>query len=173
MGNDLGAVGELLCMSLKYKAAQRLSVLAGVVGAVAAAFVGPAQAVPSDQVVQFNPTLVRVPGQGCAAIVNAETVPQPQVGVFGVKVRITQTGSGCDAWRVAVRWKNLDSGITNGQSAKVVNGVVEAPDSVIVGFGTGPGAGRVEAEIVATADLYPSNPELDQLSGKAWFTLNK
>ncbi len=146
------------------------------VAAVAAlvGFGGSAGAVPSDQVTQFNPTLARVPGNGCAAIVNAETVPQPQAGVVGVRVKITQTGSSCEAYRIAFRWKNLDTGATGGQSQKVdANGVIDAPDGVIVGMGTAPGTGRVEASIVATADLYPSNPELEQLSGMAWFTLNK
>ncbi|WP_245669200.1 hypothetical protein [Nocardia speluncae] len=90
-------------------------------------------------------------------------------------MKITQTGSSCEPYRVAIRWKNLDSGTTGGQSQKVgANGVIETgPDSVITGMGLGPGVGRVEATIVATADLYPQHPELEQLSGMAWFTLNE
>lgn len=150
----------------------------GVAAAAAVAAVvgvtGPAAALPSDPVVQFQPTLARVPGNNCAAIINAETVPQPKAGHLGVRVKIVQTGQDCAGYRVAVRWKNLDTGVENGQSHTVdSNGVVNATDGVITGMGMGPGPGRVEAEIVATADLYPHHPELEQLSGRAWFTLNK
>lgn len=176
--NKSPSVREVLGMSLKSDRGQRVSARVGVaaVAAVAAltGFSGSAGAVPSDQVVQFNPTLARVPGNGCSAIINAETVPQPQAGVVGVRVKITQTGSACEPYRVAFRWKNLDTGATGGQSHKAdATGLLDATDGVIVGMGTAPGTGRVEATIVATADLYPSNPELEQLSGMAWFTLNK
>ncbi|MFC4375356.1 hypothetical protein ACFO5K_14745 [Nocardia halotolerans] len=165
-------------MSLKSKKRQRVSVRVGVAAAAAAAalvgFSSPATALPSDQVVQFNPTLARIPGNGCAAIINAETVPQPQAGHLGVRVKIVQTGENCSPYRVAVQWKNLDTGRENGQSHTVdSNGVINATDGVITGMGMGPGPGRVEAKIVATADLYPHHPELDQLSGRAWITLNE
>lgn len=179
MVNDLGASGEFQNMSLKSTQRQRVSVQVGVAAAAAVAalvgFSGPATALPSDQVVQFNPTLARVPGNGCAAIINAETVPQPQAGQLGVRVKIVQTGENCEGYRVSVRWKNLDTGVANGQSHKVdSNGVIEhAPDGVITGMGMAPGPGRVEATIVATTDTYPNHRDLEQLSGMAWITLNK
>jgi hypothetical protein len=166
-------------MSLKRARGKQVSLQVGVAAAAAVAalvgFSGPAAAVPSDQVTQFNPTLARVPGLGCSAIINAETVPQPGVGDLGVKVNITQVGADCGPYRVAIRWKNLDTGATGGQTHKVLaNGVLEyAPGNVITGMGMAPGAGRVEATLVATADQYPSHPELEQLSGMAWITLNK
>lgn len=165
-------------MSLKSTQGQRVSVRVGVAAAAAVTalvgFSGPAAAAPSDQVVQFNPTLARIPGNGCAAIINAETVPQPQAGQLGVRVKIVQTGQNCEVYRVSVRWKNLDTGVANAQSHKVdSNGVIEhAPDGVITGMGMGPGVGRVEATIVATTDTYPNHYDLEQLSGKAWITLN-
>ncbi|GGN75981.1 hypothetical protein GCM10011610_20850 [Nocardia rhizosphaerihabitans] len=179
MVNDLRASGEFQNMSLKSTQRQRVSVQVGVAAAAAVAalvgFSGPATALPSDQVVQFNPTLARVPGNGCAAIINAETVPQPQAGQLGVRVKIVQTGENCEGYRVSVRWKNLDTGVANGQSHKVdSNGVIEhAPDGVITGMGMAPGPGRVEATIVATTDSYPNHWDLEQLSGMAWITLNK
>ncbi|MFC4125482.1 hypothetical protein [Nocardia rhizosphaerae] len=176
--NDLRVARENTNMSLKSTQSQRVSVRVGVAAAAAVAalvgFSSPAAALPSDQVVQFNPTLARIPGNGCAAIINAETVPQPQAGHLGVRVKIVQTGQNCEVFRVAVRWKNLDTGNTNGQSHKVVDGVVEhAPDGVITGMGMGPGPGRVEATIVATTDSYPHHMDLEQLSGMAWITLGE
>ncbi|TDP42288.1 hypothetical protein [Nocardia ignorata] len=165
-------------MSLKSKQGQRVSVQVGVAAAAAVTalvgFSGPAAALPSDQVVHFVPTLVRVPG-GCSAIVNAETVPQPQAGHLGVRVKIIQDGQNCQPYRISVRWKNLDTGRENSQSHRVdANGVIEqAPDGVITGFGMGPGPGRVEAKIVATTDTYPQHYDLEQLSGQAWITLNQ
>lgn len=175
--NDLRASREIRSMSLKSTQGQRVSVQVGVAAAAAVAalvgFSSPAAALPSDQVVQFNPTLARTPGNGCAAIINAETVPQPQAGQLGVRVKIVQTGQNCEPYRVSVRWKNLDTGVSNGQSHKVVDGVVEhAPDGVITGMGMAPGPGRVEATIVATSDTYPNHHDLEQLSGMAWITLN-
>lgn len=135
-------------------------------------FSGPAAALPSDPTVQFTPTVSRTPGANCAAILNAWTVPQPQSGQFGVKVKITQTGDFCQTYRVAVHWRNLDTGRTNAQSHRVVNGVVEhAPDGVITGMGMGPGAGRVEAWIVTTDETLPEHRELEHISGRANFTL--
>lgn len=108
MGNELWASREIRCMSLKSTQGQRVSVRVGVAAAAAVAalvgFSGPAAALPSDQVVQFNPTLARLPGNGCAAIINAETVPQPQAGQLGVRVKIVQTGQNCEVYRVSVRW---------------------------------------------------------------------
>ncbi|SFL97109.1 hypothetical protein [Nocardia asteroides] len=178
MGNDRRVGREIADMSLKSTQGQRVSVRVGVAAAAAVTalvgFSGPATALPSDQVVQFNPTLARIPGTGCAAIINAETVPQPQAGQLGVRVKIVQTGESCDVYRVSVRWKNLDTGVANAQSHKVdSNGVIEhAPDGVITGMGMAPGPGRVEATIVATTDTYPNHHDLEQLSGKAWITLN-
>ncbi|UGT43866.1 hypothetical protein LTV02_10965 [Nocardia yamanashiensis] len=151
-------------------------VRAGVVATSAAAiltgFAGPATAVPSDQATIFSTTVTRIPGPSCAAIINATVVPQQQSGVFGVKVRIVQDGEFCSTYRIAVRWKNLDSGLASGQSNQVnERGVVQqAPDGVITGFGMGPGAGRVEAKIVTLYD-DGSQRELEQVSGAATFTL--
>ncbi|WP_256671555.1 hypothetical protein [Nocardia cyriacigeorgica] len=161
-------------MSLKSKQGQQLSVRAAIITTMTAATLvglsGPAAALPTDQVVQFVPTLTRVPGNNCSAIINAETVPQPQSGQFGVRVKITQTGQNCGAYRVAVRWKNLDSGYADGQSHRVnENGAIEAYEGgVIMGMGMGPGAGRVEARIVT---LSENHHELEQMSGTARFTL--
>ncbi|MEU4842418.1 hypothetical protein [Nocardia testacea] len=166
-------------MIFKSARGKTFSLQVGVAAAAAVAalvgFSSPATAVPADQVTQFNPTLARVPGQGCSAIINAETVPQPGAGQLGVKVDVTQVGAACEPYRVAIRWKNLDTGATGGQSHKVLaDGVLEhAPGNVITGMGMSPGPGRVEATLVATADQYPSHPELEQLSGMAWVTLNK
>ncbi|WP_240505047.1 hypothetical protein [Nocardia mangyaensis] len=135
-------------------------------------FSGPAAALPTDPTVQFTPTISRTPGANCAAILNAWTVPQPKSGEFGVKVKITQTGDFCQTYRVAVNWRNLDTGRTNGQSHRVVNGELEhAPDGVITGMGMGPGAGRVEAWIVTTDETLPEHQELEHISGRASFTL--
>ncbi|GAB4584992.1 hypothetical protein Ntsu_28240 [Nocardia sp. IFM 10818] len=150
---------------------------AGVVATAAAAalvgFTGPATALPSDPATIFSTTLTRVPGPSCAAIINATVVPQPQSGVFGVRVRITQDGEFCSAYRVAVVWRNLDSGYSDGQSHRVnERGVLEhTPDNVITGFGTAPGAGRVEARIVAQYDDGTQRELEDQISGTATFTL--
>ncbi|MFB7875995.1 hypothetical protein ACFC06_12135 [Nocardia sp. NPDC056064] len=133
---------------------------------------GPATAIPSDPTVQFTPTLSRTPGANCAAIINASTVPQPQSGQFGVKVNITQTGDFCQSYRIAVRWRNLDSGYSDGQSHRVENGaLVGLPDGVITGMGMGPGAGRVEAWIVTTDETLLQHQELEHISGRASFTL--
>ncbi|MEU7145121.1 hypothetical protein ABZ942_37155 [Nocardia sp. NPDC046473] len=162
-------------MRLKSKQVQRFSVSSVVVAAVAGAalvgFTGPAVASPTDPVVHFSPTLTRIPGGGdCAAIINAETVPQPQAGTFGVRVKITQTGQRCGAYRVVVRFKNLDSGYSDGQSHRVDgNGVIDAPDNVITGFGTAPGVGRVEARIITT---FEDHREMEYLAGDAAFTLS-
>lgn len=110
-----------------------------------------------------------MPGGGdCAAIINAETVPQPQAGTFGVRLKITQTGERCGAYRVAVRWRNLDTGIENGQSHRVTGTVIDAKDNIITGFGTAPGVGRVEAHIVTTTE---DHRDMEHLSGDATFTL--
>ncbi|MFG1797925.1 hypothetical protein [Nocardia sp. NPDC049149] len=163
-------------MSLKNSPLQQFSVRTGVIVTTIAAavvgFAGSAGAVPSDPVVQFTPTLTRVPGN-CAAIINAETVPQPQSGTFGVRVKITQSGQNCSPYFVGVSWKNLDSGATNGQVHPVdANGVLQqAPDGVITGFGTAPGPGKVEAWLVTYSEHYPQAKELEHLSGRATFTL--
>ncbi|WP_433730244.1 hypothetical protein ACQP0C_02760 [Nocardia sp. CA-129566] len=160
-------------MSPKNRKVQQFSARGGVMAAAAVATLagigGPAAAIPTDPVVQFTPTLTRVPGGNCAAIINAETVPQAQSGQFGVRVKITQSGQFCGAYRVAVRWRNLDSGYSDGQSHRVdENGVINATDGVIVGMGTAPGAGRVEASIVTT---YEDGREMEYLAGTAAFTL--
>lgn len=93
----------------------------------------------------------------CSAIIDAVTVRQEKAGTFGVRVNVTRTGEGCSDWKVAVRFKNLDTGY-----ADVVDGV-------IVGFGTAPGAGPVETRIVA---LDSNNRETEQISGTATFTLS-
>lgn len=93
---------------------------------------------------------------------------------FGVKVKIIQTGDFCQSYRVAVRFRNLDSGYSDGQSHRVEKGeLVHAPDGVIVGMGTAPapGAGRVEAWIVTTDETLPQHQELEHISGRASFTL--
>ncbi|QXN95554.1 hypothetical protein KV110_14825 [Nocardia iowensis] len=146
--------------------------MATTIAAAVVGFAGPASAIPSDPVVQFTPTLSRVPGGNCAAIINGETVPQPQSGSFGVRVKITQTGQSCEPYRVAVRFRNLDSGYSDGQMHRVDgNGVIDAPDGVITGFGTAPGAGRVEAWIVTLDMSHPQPLELEHMAGRATFTL--
>ncbi|MCC3313760.1 hypothetical protein [Nocardia africana] len=147
----------------------RAGVLAGVAVAVLVGMGGPATAVPDDPAVPFTPTLTRVPGGNCAAIIDAQTVPQPGSGQFGVRVKITQTGQLCGGYRVAVRWHNVDSGYSDGQSQHVdANGVIDAPDGIITGMGTAPGAGRVEAKIITT---YEDGREMEYVAGTATFTL--
>ncbi|MFB8282077.1 hypothetical protein [Nocardia colli] len=165
---------EKLDMKLKSKQVQRFSgrsvVIAAVTGAALVGLAAPSVASPTDPVVHFSPTLTRaMPGGGdCAAIINAETVPQPQAGTFGVRLKITQTGERCGAYRVAVRWRNLDTGIENGQSHRVTGTVIDAKDNIITGFGTAPGVGRVEAHIVTTTE---DHRDMEHLSGDATFTL--
>lgn len=138
-------------------------------GAALAGLAGTATAIPTDPAIPFSPTLTRVPGGNCAAIINAETVPQPESGVFGVRVKVTTTGQFCGAYRVEVRWKNLDTGRTNGQSQRIdENGVIDAPGGVITGFGMGPGPGRVEAQIVTT---YEDHREMEYIPGRLTWTL--
>lgn len=160
-------------MRLKSKQVQRFSrrsvVVAAVAGAALVGFTGPATAIPTDPAIQFSPTLTRIPGGNCAAIINAETVPQPKSGEFGVRVKVTTTGQFCGAYRIAVRWKNLDTGRTNGQSQRIdENGVIDAPGGVITGFGMGPGPGRVEAQIVTT---YEDHREMEYIPGRLTWTL--
>ncbi|WP_194813660.1 hypothetical protein [Nocardia sp. XZ_19_385] len=163
-------------MNLKHIPVQQFSVRAAAIATtVAAALVGfaaPAAAGPTDPVVQFTPTLTRVPGN-CAALISAETVPQPRSGEFGVRVKITQFGQGCKAYHLGVSWRNLDTGRTSGQVHPVDGTVVSgAPDGVITGFGMGPGAGKVEARIVTYSQYYPQPQELEHFSGRATFTLS-
>ncbi|MCM6772603.1 hypothetical protein NDR87_00030 [Nocardia sp. CDC159] len=163
-------------MTLKCVPPQRFSARAGaVVATIAAAlvgFAGPAAAGPTDPVVQFTPTFTRVPGN-CAAIINAETVPQPRSGELGVRVRITQFGQGCRAYELGVLWRNLDTGYSSGQVQGVHGTVVSgAPDGVITGIGMAPRAGRVEARIVTYSKYYPQPQELEHVSGRATFTLS-
>ncbi|MFC9995612.1 hypothetical protein [Nocardia sp. NPDC127526] len=167
-------------MSTTHSPARKSSMLlrAGVVATSAAAalvgFTGPATALPSDQATIFSTTLTRVPGPSCAAIINATVVPQQNSGEFGVRLRITQDGEFCSKYRVGVHWRNLDTGRTNGQSHEVnERGELQgAPGGVITGFGMGPGAGRVEASIITTKiNDDGSQPELEQISGTATFTL--
>ncbi|WP_228539973.1 hypothetical protein [Nocardia sp. XZ_19_385] len=161
-------------MTLNRKQLQQFSARAGVIAAVATAGVvglaGPSTAIPHQPGMPFQPTLTRLIPTSCSAIIDAVTVRQEQPGTFGVRVNVTQTGESCSDWKVAVRWKNLDTGRENGQQHRVVNGVVQdTADGVIRGFGMGPGIGRVEARIVA---LDSSDREMEQISGKATFTLN-
>lgn len=161
-------------MSLNRKQPQRFSARAGVVAAVAVTgmvgFAAPSTAIPHDPGFPFSPTLTRLVPTSCSAIIDAVTVRQEKVGTFGVRVNVTQTGEGCSDWKVAVRFENLDTGYADGQQHRVVNGVVQdTVDGVIVGFGTAPGVGRVEARIVA---LDSNNREMEQISGTATFTLS-
>lgn len=161
-------------MTLNYKPPQRFLTRAGVAAAVTAAgmvgFAAPSTAAPHDPGFPFSPTLTRLVPTSCSAIIDAVTVRQEKVGTFGVRVNITQTGEGCSDWKVAVRFTNLDTGYADGQQHRVVNGVVQdTVDGVIVGFGTAPGVGRVEARIVA---LDSNNREMEQISGTASFTLS-
>ncbi|WP_334026337.1 hypothetical protein [Nocardia terpenica] len=163
-------------MSLKSGRAQRFSVRTGVVAAATIGAVigltGPAAAGTTDPAVQFTPTLTRLPGSNCAAIINAETTPQPRSGEFAVKVTITRTGESCGAFRIAVNWRNLDSGSTGGQSDRVdENGVLEQPGGVITGMGMGPGRGRVEAWIDPTDESYPQRQDLEHIAGTVSVTL--
>ncbi|WP_280491813.1 hypothetical protein [Nocardia asiatica] len=138
---------------------------AGVVG-----FAAPSTAIPHDPGLPFSPTLTRLVPTSCSAIIDAVTVRQEHPGTFGVRVQVTQTGESCADWNVAVRFKNLDTGYADGQQHRVVNGVVQhTVDGVIVGFGTAPGVGRVEARIVA---LDANDREMEQISGTATFTLS-
>jgi hypothetical protein len=161
-------------MSLNRTQPQRFLAHVGVVAAVTAAgmvgFAAPSTAIPHDPGFPFTPTLTRLVPTSCSAIIDAVTVQQEKAGTFGVRVNVTQTGQGCSDWKVAVRFKNLDTGYADGQQHRVVNGVVQdTVDGVIVGFGTAPGVGRVEARIVA---LDSNNREMEQISGTATFTLS-
>ncbi|WP_228835599.1 hypothetical protein [Nocardia abscessus] len=161
-------------MTLNRKQLQQFSARAGVIAAVTAAgMVGlatPSTAIPHDPDFPFSPTLTRLVPTSCSAIIDAVTVRQEQPGTFGVRVKVTQTGESCSDWKVAVRFKNLDTGYADGQQHRVVNGVVQnTVDGVIVGFGTAPGVGRVEARIVA---LDTNDREMEQISGTATFTLS-
>ncbi|WP_255219286.1 hypothetical protein [Nocardia tenerifensis] len=163
-------------MSLKNVSLQRFMVRTGVVAvamaAAASGFGGSAGANPTDPVAQFTPTLTRVPGPNCAAIVNAETVPQERSGVIGVRAKITQTGEFCGAYYLTVHWRNVDTGATGGQSQRVEGtSVVGMPDNVITGIGMAPGAGKVEAWIDTYSQVYPQNVDLEHLGGRATFTL--
>ncbi|MEU8901007.1 hypothetical protein [Nocardia sp. NPDC048505] len=161
-------------MTLKGKQLQQFSIRAGVIAAVAAAgltgLAGPSAALPTDPEARFTPTLTRVGGPECAAIITGVVVPQPKSGVFGVRLKITQVGEFCSRYKVAVRWKNLDTGRENGQAHPVDErgNVLNTSDGVIVGFGMGPGAGRVEARIVTMTER---DQPLEQVSGTATFTL--
>ncbi|MEV0247554.1 hypothetical protein AB0H76_13260 [Nocardia sp. NPDC050712] len=158
-------------MSLKNVSLQQFTFRTGVVVAATVAvcggFAGPAAASPADPVAQFSPTLTKVPGPNCAAIINAETVAQPQAGVFGVRVKTTQTGEFCGAYYLTVHWRNLDTGLTSGQSQRVEG----ATDTVIVGMGMGPGVGKVEAWIDTYSEVYPQNVDLEHIAGRTTFTL--
>ncbi len=163
-------------MNLKKLSLEQFTLRAGAVAAAMAVacggFAGTAGASPTDPVAQYSPTLTRVPGPNCAAIVGAETVPQPQPGVFGVRVKVTQTGEFCGAYYITVHWRNLDTGLTSGQSQRVEgNAVVGLPDGVITGMGMGPGVGRVESWISTYSEVYPRNVDLEHLAGRATFTL--
>jgi hypothetical protein len=163
-------------MSLKNVSLQQFTIRTGVVAAAMVAacggFAGTAGANSDDSVAQFTSTLTRVPGSNCAAIINAETVAQPQSGVFGVRVKITQTGESCGAYHVTVHWRNIDTGLTSGQSQPVDGTtLVGLPDGVITGMGMGPGAGKVEAWIDTYSEVYPRNVDLEHLAGRATFTL--
>lgn len=176
--NDLRATDDALIMSTTWSPTRtttmilRAGVAATSVTAALVGFTGPATALPSDQATIFSTTLTRIPGPSCAAIINATVVPQPRSGEFGVRVRITQDGDFCSTYRVAVRWRNLDTDRENGQSHQVNERgeIQQAPDGVITGFGMGPGAGRVEARIVTLYD-DGSQRELEHISGTASFTL--
>lgn len=165
-------------MNLKNVFLEQFTLRAGVVAAAAmvaacGAFAGMAGADPADPVARFTPTLTRVPGPGCAAIIDAETVPQPQSGVFGVRVKVTQTGEFCGAYYVTVHWRNVDTGVTSGQSQRVEGtAVVGLPDGVITGMGMGPGAGKVESWIDTYSEVYPQNVDLEHIAGRATFTLD-
>ncbi|MCP2279252.1 hypothetical protein SAMN04244553_1151 [Nocardia amikacinitolerans] len=161
-------------MTLNRKQLQQFSARAGVVAAVAAAGVvglaAPSTAIPHNPDFPFTPTLTRLIPTDCSAIIDAAAVRQEKPGTFGVRVKVTQTGESCADWKVAVRFKNLDTGYADGQQHPVVNGVVQhTVDGVIVGFGTAPGLGRVEARIVA---LDSKDREMEQISGTATFTLS-
>ena len=148
----------------------RLGVTAAVVAAGVVGLAAPATAIPHNPDFPFSPTLTRLIPTSCSAIIDAAAVRQDKPGTFGVRVKVTQTGEGCLDWKVAVRFKNLNSGYADGQQHRVVNGVVQnTVDGVIVGMGTAPGVGRVEARIVA---LDSNDRVLEQISGTATFTLN-
>jgi hypothetical protein len=70
----------------------RVGVISTTIVAALAGLTGSAGALPSDPVAEFTPTVALVPGGNCAAIIDAETVLQPQSGTFGVRAKITQTG---------------------------------------------------------------------------------
>ncbi|MFC8380758.1 hypothetical protein [Nocardia sp. NPDC057272] len=159
-------------MTLTNSTIRKFSAVVVSAGAVLVGLGAPAGALPSDPIAVFTPTLSRTPGANCAAIINAQTVPQPQSGTFGVRVAITQTGDFCQRYQVAVRFRNLDTGYSDGQSHPVENGqILHAPGNVIVGFGTAPGKGRVEAWIVTTDESLPQHQELEHIAGRASFTL--
>ncbi|MFB7718939.1 hypothetical protein [Nocardia sp. NPDC056100] len=150
----------------------RTGVVAAAMVAAWGGFTGTAGANPSDPVAQFTPTLTRVPGSDCAAILNAETVAQPQSGTFGVRLKITQTGESCGAYYVTVHWRNVGTGLTSGQSQRVEGGtVVGLPDNVITGMGMAPGAGKVEAWLDTYSEVYPQNKDLEHIAGRTTFTL--
>ncbi|MEV6073032.1 hypothetical protein AB0L82_41360 [Nocardia sp. NPDC052001] len=163
-------------MRLKNVSLQQFTFRTGIIAAAMvtawSGFAGAAGANPGDPVAQFTPTLTRVPGTNCAAILNAETVPQPQSGVFGVRVKITQTGESCGAYYVTVHWRNIGTGLASGQSQRVEGtAVVGLPDNVITGMGMGPGAGKVEAWLDTYSEVYPQNQDLEHIAGRTTFTL--
>ncbi|MFI6166324.1 hypothetical protein ACIBCN_06005 [Nocardia sp. NPDC051052] len=150
----------------------RTGVIVAATVAALSGFAGAAGANPADPVAQFSPTLTRVPGPNCAAIINAETVPQAQSGAFGVRVKITQTGEFCGAYYLTVHWRNVDTGLSSGQSQRVEGtAVVGLPDNVITGMGMAPGAGKVEAWIDTYSEVYPQNVDLEHMAGRTTFTL--
>lgn len=149
-----------------------LVVLAGVV-AVTLGLVAPAGA--DDTTTRFSPTFTVVPGGLCGAVIDATKLPQERPGEFSIQASITRIGVGCGPFQLYVRWRNLDTGLTGGQSNPVdANGHIGgAPDGVVTGLGFGPGAGRVEAWIdTGSADYYPNEPMIPHISGRATFTLN-
>ncbi len=157
-------------MSLKRVPINRFSVRTWVIAAATVGAVigltGPAVAGTGDPSTPFTPTWTKIPGTNCSAVINASTTPQPRSGEFAVKVSITRTGESCGAFRIAVRWRNLDSGITGEQSDRVdENGVLEQPDGVITGMGMGPGRGRVQAWIDTTDESYPQRHDLEHTAG--------
>lgn len=150
-----------------------LTVAAAALGSIGLLGAGTASAEgASDTNVRFSPTISFVPN-ACGAVIDATEIAVEQ-GEFAVKVAINRAGPDCGAFQLYINWRNLDTGLINGEAATVnADGtIVGAPDNVISGFGMAPGVGRVSATIeTGKAPGYPQREPLPNIAGRATFTL--
>ncbi|KQR98607.1 hypothetical protein ASG12_09285 [Williamsia sp. Leaf354] len=145
-----------------------------ITGAAGVATAAPAAPAINTGAVAYSPTLTVTPGFACFAVINATKLPQTKAGQYRVKVQISRFGANCGAFKLAVTWRNLTNGNSDGQIQTVrPDGSVEGfPDNILDGFGFGPGAGRV-ASTITTYSKYDESGEttLPNLPGKATFSL--